>query len=634
MQKKLITPKKNLRARLIFTLALATFITQASIAQRSLSIDRVEPPFWWVGMVHPQVQLMVHGQEISALKPSIEYAGVVLSETIQVENPNYLFLTLSISPQTKPGDLEIKFLKNGKPKLVHKYTLKSRVQGSAQRQGFSNQDIIYLITPDRFANGDPSNDTVAGLREKADRSHKLGRHGGDIAGLEQQLGYFEDMGFTALWINPLLENDMPQYSYHGYATTDFYNIDPRFGTNEAYRAFSAQAKKQGIKVIKDMIVNHCGTQHWWIGDEPTRDWLNYQQASEKPITNHKRTTLVDPYATESDKQSHARGWFVPSMPDLNQKNALLAEYLIQNSIWWVEYAGLSGIRQDTYPYPDADFMSEWSCRIMQEYPNFNIVGEEWSENPALIARWQQGNPRGGDGKSCLPSLFDFPLQVALVEALNKKPAPYSDSFNGVYEMLGNDFLYPNPYNLVSFLDNHDMARVYNQVNEDFRLFKMAMVYLFTVRGIPQVYYGTEVLLNNAANPDDHGLLREDMPGGWSGDPASAFTGVGLSPQQKEAKAIVKTLARFRRDTPALHHGGLKHFAPKDEVYVMFRIGKSAKVMAVFNKNSEPVTLNVEAYREVLGEAKKAKSVLGNKAYSLGDDPIVVQGLSAALFLVQ
>ena len=491
-----------------------------------------------------------------------------------------------------------------------------------------------MITPDRFANGDGSNDTVQGMRESADRQNIYGRHGGDIQGIINELDYIQDMGFTAIWTNPLLENDMERYSYHGYATTDHYKIDERFGSNEDFLRLSAEARKRGILLIMDIIENHCGLFHWWTGDEPTRDWYNYQALTNKPFSSHKRTTLADPYAVESDKQLHSNGWFDTVMPDLNQRNPLMANYLIQHSIWWIEYADLGGIRQDTYPYPDPDFMSEWSRRIMQEYPNFNIVGEEWSENPAIIARWQTNKVNANGYVSYLPSLMDFPLQKALVESLNHPKAPYSNSFNAVYEMLANDFLYNNPYNLVTFLDNHDMPRFIDQVQGNPQLFKMGLIYLYSMRGIPQIYYGTEIMMGNTENPKDHALIRSDMPGGWDGDPISVFTEKGLSAEEQEIKSFLRTLTRFRRDTPALHQGKLRHFAPNEEVYVLFRYDETMKIMSIFNKNDQDTHIDLQDYQELLQGATKARDVVSGQLYDLSTNQMLIPKTSALMLVVE
>ncbi|MGH1363746.1 MAG: glycoside hydrolase family 13 protein [Calditrichia bacterium] len=616
-------------------LLFAYAILPICAAQEKPIIDKIEPPFWWAGMTSSQLQLLVHGKKINGLTPSLSYEGVTLENVAMVENPNYLFLNIKLEKDVKPGTFPIEFKDNEQNTVFsYSYQLLARDKQSKLRRGFSNKDIMYLVTPDRFANGDESNDTVQWMREKSDRTNKGGRHGGDIQGLIDHLDYIQDMGFTALWLNPLLENNMERYSYHGYATTNYYKVDERFGSNADYKRLSAEAKKRGILLVMDMIANHCGLFHWWTGDEPTSDWYNYQGSEKKPYSTHKRTTITDPYASDIDKQMHTDGWFDTIMPDLNQKNPLLANYLIQNSIWWIEYANIGGVRQDTYPYPDADFMATWSRRVMEEYPNFNIVGEEWSENPIIVSRWQAGVPNNGGIESFLPSLMDFPLQSALISSLNGEARPYSNTFNPVYEMLANDFLYSDPYNLVVFLDNHDMPRFINQVNENINLFKMGMIYLFTTRGIPQIFYGTEVLMSNTEIPRDHSLIRADMPGGWKNDSINAFTGAGLTEEQRNIKAFMRKLIHFRKNTKVLHNGKLTHFAPRNEVYVFFRHDETTTTMSIFNKNTKDKIVDLTPYSEILKKFSSAKNVLTEATYDLTEGNITLPATSAILLIMR
>ncbi len=573
---------------------------------------RVEPPFWWVGMQNPNLQLLVHAPKVAEWHPSVNYPGVRLERVIRTENPNYLFIDLLLMDGVKPGEFHIDFKKDGVLKHRQAYELLEREAGSAQRQGYTAEDVMYLITPDRFANGNPANDNVAGMREKANRSNIGGRHGGDIEGLIKNLDYIENMGFTAIWVNPVLENDMASYSYHGYSTTDFYKVDPRFGTNEDYRRLSFAAKERGIKMIMDMIVNHCGSEHWWMKDLPAADWLNYQTGFVG--TNHRKSVMQDPYVAEEDLKRMVDGWFVPTMPDLNQRNPLLATYLIQNTIWWIEYAGLTGIRMDTYPYPDKHFMSDWSCAVMREYPRFNIVGEEWTENPALVAYWQGGKQNRDGYTSCLPGLMDFPLQGALRRGLTE-PEGWSEGLRRMYEMLANDFLYADPSNFVIFPDNHDISRFFTQVGEDFDLFRMGMAYTYTMRGIPQIYYGTEILMKNPGT-EDHGIIRSDFPGGWPGDKVNAFTGAGLSTQQTEAQDLLRRLGLWRKKATAIHHGKLKHYLPENGTYVYFRYDDAQKVMVVLNKNETATPLPLERFADLIGNARSGKDVMTGQTHSL------------------
>ncbi len=443
-----------------------------------------------------------------------------------------MFIDLEISSSTKAGKFDIVFKNENGDEKTHTYELKERVKSSDDYKGFDSSDAIFLITPDRFANGDESNDIVEGLKEtKIDRKDDYARHGGDIRGIINRLDYIEDLGYTSVWPTPVLINDMPRSSYHGYAITDYYRVDPRFGTHEEYQELASKMKDKGMKLIMDQVANHCGLEHWWMKDLPFDDWLNNQKNYEDNIdnwnwetninSNHRRTTNQDAYASEIDKSGNTDGWFVSAMPDLNQKNPFMAKYIIQNSIWWIETLELGGIRQDTYPYPDKHFMSDWAGTIMNEYPNFSIVGEEWSLNPLLVAYWQTGNNNKDGYESNLKSPMDFPMQRKIVEALNEEES-WDKGLVKMYEGLANDFIYPNPKDIMIFPDNHDMSRIYTQLNEDLNNTKMAIGYILTLPRIPQIYYGTEVLISDSAKPGDHGLIRTDFPGGWKGDKVNAF----------------------------------------------------------------------------------------------------------------
>lgn len=606
----------RLKKNLLFTY-LFMFIAVASYAQHAQL--RVEPTFWWTGMKNTQLQLMLHGANVASLKPELIYPGVVVKEVIKVKNPNYLFINLELK-DAQPGKFDIK-LKEGK-KTVERYAyeLRQREQNSASRQGFNSTDVLYLITPDRFANGDPKNDTVKGMEDKLNRSAKGGRHGGDIAGLIEHLDYIDDMGFTALWVNPVLENDQPSYSYHGYSTTDFYKVDPRFGSNQEYVELSKQAKQRGVKLVMDMILNHCGSEHWWMNDLPTDDWLNFQ--GNFKVTNHRREAIQDPHASEYDYRMHTEGWFVETMPDLNQENELMANYLIQNTLWWIEYADLGGIRMDTYSYPDPQFMSEWTRRVMDEYPNFNLVGEEWSLNPAIVSYWQRGKKNYNGYVSYLPSLMDFPIQNALSESLKDDESNWDTGWLKLYNMLANDFLYPDPDNLVVFPDNHDMDRIFTQLNQDPDLTKLAVAYILTTRGIPQLYYGTEILMHND-EPGDHGIIRTDFPGGWAGDKVNAFTGNGLTQEQQDMQQFTKKLLNWRKNAKAIHEGKLTHYAPYKGVYVYFRENGNNRVMVILNKNKEPYELELEKFSPQLKNISQGTDVVTGKQYKLNQQKLAL-----------
>ncbi len=617
--------KGLLKLQLLFMALLVTVTIGAKV-----KLDRVEPAFWWVGMEDSNLQLLVYGENISELKPAVNYPGVTLERSVLVKSPNYLFLYLKLDKDVKPGSFDLNFTKKGKSVLKYSYQLFERAEGSAQREGYNTSDVMYLITPDRFANGDVANDNMPAMTEQANRQDPDGRHGGDIAGIIQHLDYIAEMGYTALWLNPVMENNMTSTSYHGYAITDFYKIDARYGTNDDYVKLAQVAREKGVKLIIDMILNHCGSEHWWMNDLPTDDWLNYQDGW-KPTT-HMRETNQDPYASEYDKQMHADGWFVESMPDLNQRNGLLADYLIYNSIWWVEYAHLSGIRMDTYPYPDKNFMAEWTRRVMQEYPNFSIVGEEWSVNPTIVAYWQKGKQNADGYQSWMPGVFDFPLQKALVDALNEDDSQWGKGLIKLYSTLANDFVYADPTQLVTFPDNHDMSRFYTQIKEDLDLFKMGMAYIAVTRGIPQIYYGTEILMTNPGS-DAHGVIRSDYPGGWAGDVVNAFTGKGLTEDQQEAQFFVKTLLNWRKETPVIHIGQLKHFAPAftSGIYTLFRYDDEKVVMLLMNKNPEEKIVDLGPFKaEVLGDISSGVNVLTKEIVSLHKDGVLVPGRSFLL----
>ena len=576
-----------------------------SINTFALNVDRVEPTFWWVGMKNPTVQLMVHGQEIAAAEITLNYPGVKIKTISRLENPNYVFIDLSISPEAKAGTFPIEFRKSKKEAVSYTFELKNREPNSASRKGFDGSDVIYLITPDRFVNGNPANDAVSGMKELPNRTHMNGRHGGDIQGIKNSLDYLSKLGFTSVWLNPVLENNMTQVSYHGYSTTDFYKVDVRYGTNEEYRELGKAIHQKGMKLMMDMIFNHIGSEHWWMNDMPSADWLNYYP--EYKITSHRRTVNQDPYASEADKRLMADGWFVPTMPDLNQRNPFVSNYLIQNSIWWTEYLGLDGIRMDTYPYPDKFAMADWTKRIMDEYPDFYIVGEEWTTNPAVVSYWQKGKINQDGYVSYLPGLMDFPLNNAVVQSL-KNPESWGGGLVTLYEALANDFLYANPNDLVIFPDNHDMSRFYTQLGENFDLLKMGIAYYATTRGIPQIFYGTEILMSNPGT-EEHGIIRSDFAGGWNGDQVNAFTGSGLSEKQKQAQDFFSKILNWRKTSEVIHSGKLKHFAPENGVYVYFRYNQNQKVMVVMNKNSQEKTIDTNRFSEIMANCTSGKEVI-------------------------
>jgi glycosidase len=592
---------------------LASLLLGASFAVHAQTspIAHMEPPFWWAGMQHKELQLMVHGERIAELEPSLSYPGVRIASVTRVPNKNYLFIDLVVGADARPGSFEIRFAGAGGRSASYNYRLLAREPGSASRAGFSSKDAIYQIMPDRFANGDPSNDSTPDMLEKGDRKNGGGRHGGDIAGIIGKLDYIAGLGFTQLWPTPLVENNMPSYSYHGYAATDHYRIDPRYGSNEDFVRLSREAKRRGIGIIQDVVLSHIGSHHWWMKDLPTPDWVNYGKFVP---THHHRTAVQDPYASQEDSDNFTRGWFVQSMPDLNQSNPLVANYLIQNNIWWIEYAGLSGLRIDTFGYSDGAFLTQYTKRLMQEYPKLNLVGEEWSTKVPVVARWQRGKQNFDGYTASTPSLMDFPLSEAMRNALADKEG--RNVFTDVYETLSLDYLYPEPGNLVLFADNHDMSRIYSVVGEDLDKYKMDMVFIMTMPRIPQFYVGDEILMTSATKERNDVSYRSDFPGGWAGDKIDAFAGKGLTPRQREAQEFVRKLVNWRKGQPVIHHGKLMHYGPRDNTWVYFRYDGSKKVLVAFNNNPKEMVLDVERFREMLAGVASGKDVLSGKTFDL------------------
>nr|WP_136480516.1 glycoside hydrolase family 13 protein [Algibacter onchidii] len=585
-------------------------------------IDRLEPPNWWVGFKNTQLQLLVKHSGITKATPKINYKGVTILKVHKADSPNYLFIDLDISKETPPGKFNIIFEFDSGKELMQTYELKERVRDGDSYLGFDSSDAIYLITPDRFVNANPKNDIQPALKEQAiNRADNYARHGGDIQGIINHVDYIKDLGFTAIWSCPLLTNDMPKSSYHGYAITDYYQIDPRYGNLEDYLKLSDKLRSNQMKLVMDQVVNHCGSEHWWMQDLPFKDWLNYQENYENNgnliTSNHRRTDNQDVYAAKIDKKEMADGWFVSTMPDLNQKNSFMATYLIQNSIWWIEGAGLGGIRQDTYPYPDKQFMSDWAGAIMTEYPNFSIVGEEWSYNPLLIGYWQDGANNRDGYDSNLRSPMDFAMQRFIVEGLNEEEQ-WDTGLVKLYEGLANDFHYASPKDLMVFPDNHDMSRIFTQLNGDLVNTKMALSYMAVIPRILQFYYGTEILMNDFDKPGDHGLVRSDFPGGWDGDMVNAFTGEGLSDEQKDMKEFIKRLLNYRKTSNAIHEGETIHFGPENGVYVLFRKTDKETLIHILNKNEAPIRIDLTRFDEIGLNAKRVINVISGESFIWGN----------------
>jgi glycosidase len=595
------------------------FSLNSSYAQKA-SLN-IEPPFWWAEMPVSEVQLMVNGQGIGYYTASVNYPGVRLVRNISGDSPNYLFIYLDISADAAPGKMTIN-LSYGKKKKQIAYELKERDMDPSKNQGFNSKDVIYLLMPDRFANGNPDNDSYDDMYEKANRESPNGRHGGDIKGIQDHLDYIKDMGMTAVWTTPVFENDMPVYeangagAYHGYAATDMYAVDRRFGTNEEFKEFVKTCHQKDIKVIFDMIHNHIGSAHPWMKDLPTNDWVHDYKTYGQ--TSYRGVSQSDPYASNYDKDKLVKGWFVEGMPDLNQRNELMADYLIQNTIWWIEYSGVDGVRMDTYVYPYKEYMAQWSQEVLSAYPTFNIVGEAWLQSVSHEAYWQKDLPAQNDGyDSKLPTLTDFQFMNAINAAMNESSG-WTSGIIQLFYYLSKDWLYSDPSQNVIFLDNHDTERFFTTVGENKDKFKMAYAYLMTTRGIPQVYYGTELMFANAPVEGD-GRKRPDMPGGWPGDERSIFDKSQRTDQENEIYDYVAKLTNWRKTATAIHNGETIHFIPEDNVYVFFRFNDEQKVMVIMNMNQTVKTIPRKKHIELLKDVTKGRNIITDEQLDLSDD---------------
>lgn len=623
--------------KIIFSLGIMLLIScntsednkQFDTAISNQFLNKVEPTNWWVNMKNTNLQLLVHHPNISEYSVGINYTGVTIkNSTKTTKSNNYLFIDLLISENAKAGKFDIVFKKENSEDLTHTYELKSREKSAESYKGFDSSDAIYLITPDRYTNADESNDRLPNLKDQSlDRTDGYKRHGGDLQGIINGLDYIADLGFTAIWPTPVLTNNMPHGSYHGYAITDYYQVDPRFGNLEDYKNLADKLRENGMKLIMDQVANHCGLEHWWMKDLPFSDWVNDQEYYEKNKenwnskivnrSNHRRTTNQDMYASKADRKGNNEGWFVAGMPDLNQRNPFMANYIIQNSIWWIETLGLGGIRQDTYPYPDKQFMANWASAIMNEYPNFSIVGEEWSYNPLLVGYWQTGANNKDGYESNLKSTMDFPMQKAIIDGINEDET-WGTGLVKIYEGLANDFHYESPKDIMVFLDNHDEGRMFTALNEDITKAKMALSYMLMMPRIPQIYYGTEILMDDTANHGDHGLIRTDFPGGWQGDKVNAFTGEGLSSDKKEMQSFVKSVLNYRKDSKAIQEGKTVHFAPFMGTYFLFRVIEGETVVHIINKNEKPFNVDLKRYEEVGLNGKTLKNIVTGEEFVWGD----------------
>ncbi len=563
-------------------------------------------------MAETELQLMVYGKDIASYKAAVTAKGVYLKETVTLESPNYRILYLDIS-DSAPQKFEIVFT-NGKRKITHNYELKPRDPERLNIQSFNSSDVLYLIMPDRFANGNPDNDQIPmRMPYKVDRNHHSARHGGDLKGISERLDYLSDLGVTAIWLNPVLENDMEGGSYHGYATTDYYRVDPRFGTNEEYANLIADAHSRGMKVVMDMIFNHCGSDHPWMQDVPSHDWFN--NTGEYVQTSHMKEMYFDPYASEYDKSKMVDGWFVPTMPDLNQRNRHVAKYLIQNSIWWIEYAGVDGIRQDTYPYADYDMMIDWIEAVEKEYPQYNIVGEAWLNNPIGTSFWQRNSPLNPNNTK-LKSVMDFRFMGLSQSAFFEETTEWNGGLHGIYDHMTYDFIYPDIHNVLRFLDNHDTDRFLKEYPGDLSGWKQAITFLLTMPGTPQLYYGTELLMNGNKSRSD-GDIRRDVPGGWPDDAADQFTREGRDKLQNEAFDFLSKLLHWRRGNKIIAQGKMKHYVLQKGVYVYERCLGDENVLVFMNGTSDEVEIDLGRYAESIRGRTGWRDLLSGKDVSFG-----------------
>jgi Glycosidases len=597
-----------------------------------VTVERIDPTDWYVGMKNPQLQLMVYGKGIASVQEvTTDYPGAVVDSIVRLDSPNYLLVYMNLKG-AKAGTMKLKFDGGGKKSEVN-YTLKEREMAGSKRMGFTNADVLYMLMPDRFAQGAHHQAQVKGMNTyKEDRTQPSLRHGGDLEGIREHLDYFKELGVTALWFTPVLENNSPDNTngfstYHGYATTDYYRVDPRFGTNEDYRQLADAAHQKGLKIVMDMIFNHCGFEHPWVADLPSKDWFNTPEwlkeskGTSTPTksylqTSYKLTPVKDPYASKIDLKETVDGWFVPTMPDLNQCNPHVMTYLIQNSIWWIETVGIDGIRMDTYPYADAKGMARWMKTLDEEYPNFNTVGETWVTEPAYTAAWQKDSKLSADN-SYLKTVMDFSFFDKLSQAKNEETDAWWNGLNRIYNSFVYDYLYPNPSSVMAFIDNHDTDRYLGNGQDSLSL-KQALALLLTVNRIPQLYYGTEILMNGTKEVTD-GNVRKDFPGGFPGDTHNAFTKEGRTKAEQQMFQWTSRLLHWRLDNEVITKGKQIQFIPYEGIYVIARQYQGRTALTILNGTNKPVIMQVKRYAEVIGDTQRAKDILTGRYYDLSKD---------------
>lgn len=611
------TRKNNIRTIALLVVGLCFCLVNAyannARTKGAVTIDHVDPPCWWIGMRNAELQILMHGDGISQYQFSVTYPGVTLKEVVRVDSPNYLFIYLNVSDKALPGVMNLTLTDDRKKTTVYPFELKVRNKKPGAL-GFNTSDVLYLIMPDRFANGDYSNDTLEQARVNRQRSGA--RHGGDVRGVIDHLPYLKDLGVTAVWLNPVVKNNAG--TYHGYAITDFYAVDPRYGKLDEYIEMNDKIHAQGMKVVMDMIFNHCGSSHWWLEDLPCKDWLNFDNTFVQ--SSHSKWTVMDPHASATEKRLFTDGWFNRGMPDLNQRNRHMAVYLIQNSIWWIEETRIDAIRQDTHPYADYEFMSRWCKEVMDEYPDFNIVGETWYPVGSSFTSWWQRDGRISDKNSNLKTIMDFNLTFICQDAFsetNKNAENHSSGLFRIYESLAQDFLYEDQKNILVFLDNHDLSRFCQDTDEGLNKFKQGMAFLLTTRGIPQLYYGTELAMSGNKNRGGDGAVRADFPGGWKDDAQNAFTPEGRTPLQYEAFNYLRKLLHWRAKCPTIHHGELIHYAPVGtNCYVYARIWGNQTVLVILNGSDKDENLLMNRYSDVLAHFTKGKDVISDAYYDI------------------
>ena len=603
-----------------------------TVADAGSRVERVEPLSWWTGMKTP-LQLLVRGENISSCDVRIEGGkGVSVSAVHKADSPNYLFVDVEISQNAAPGTYWIVF-DNGSEIFKYPYEIAARCEGSAERKSFTTGDMIYLIMPDRFANGDPTNDATEDTAEKPARDEFFGRHGGDIQGIMDHLGYIADLGATAIWNTPLLLDNEPEGSYHGYACADYYHIDPRFGSNELYRDFVGKAHENGLKVIMDIVTNHCGTAHWWMDDLPFKDWIHV--FPEYTGTNVCFSTNMDPNASKYDLNLQESGWFVPSMPDMNLDNPFILHYFVQWAVWWIEYSGLDGFRVDTYPYNEKIPMSEWCASVLNEYPNFNIVGECWTSSIPQLAYWQGGNANKDGFDSHLPSIMDFPLQEAIWKALPTDSHGWGEGMTRVYDCLSHDFVYHDLSRMMIFPGNHDTDRIGDVLKHNADRHKIVMTMMATMRGIPQIFYGDEMMFVSKDKSQGHGGLRVDFPGGWQGDKVDLFTPEGRASAavntdgkpvaeglMAELHDYTQKLFQWRKGKKVIHDGKTMHFLSRDNTYAYFRYDDTDAVFVFINNSRGKKNVPWSHYAEIAEGLHDGRNVLTGEAAEVNDSTVV------------